>query len=58
MQRSSAPRIAPRDGIIDEIRAAIGADFIEAKHEAFEDSVTVRRENIVDVLRTLRDGFE
>ena len=55
---NSAPRIAPRDGIIDEVRAAIGDAFVEAKHEAFEDSVTVRREAIVEVCRTLRDRFE
>ena len=58
MARTSAPRIAPREGIIDEVKAAIGDAFVEAKHEAFEDSVTVRRESIVDVCRRLRDRFE
>ena len=58
MQRTSAPRIAPREGIIDEVKAAIGDAFIEAKHEAFEDSITVRRETLVEVMRTLRDSFE
>jgi len=53
-----APRIAPREGIVDEVKAAIGGAFVEAKHEAYEDSITVKREAIVDVLRTLRDGFE
>lgn len=55
---TSAPRIAPRDGIIDEVKAAIGAAFIDAKHEAYEDSITVARESIVEVIRTLRDRFE
>ena len=58
MQRSSAPRIAPREGIIDEVKAAIGEAFVEAKSEAFEDSITVRRESLVEVCRTLRDRFE
>jgi NADH-quinone oxidoreductase subunit C len=56
--RNSAPRVAPREGIIDEVKEAIGAAFIEAKHAMFEDSITVRRESIVDVLRTLRDRFD
>jgi NADH-quinone oxidoreductase subunit C len=55
---TSAPRIAPREGILDEVKAAIGNAFVAAKHEAFEDSVTVRRESIVDVCRILRDRFE
>ena len=58
MQRSSAPRIAPREGIIDEVKAAIGDAFVEAKQEAFEDSVTVRRESLVETMRTLRDRFD
>ena len=56
--RSSAPRIAPRDGIIDEVKAAIGDAFVDAKDAVGEISVTVRRESIVDVLRALRDRFE
>jgi NADH-quinone oxidoreductase subunit C len=58
MQRSSAPRIAPREGILDEVKAAIGDALIEAKHAAFEDSITVRRASIAEVCRTLRDRFE
>jgi NADH-quinone oxidoreductase subunit C len=53
-----APRIAPRAGILDEVRAALGEAFVEAKHAADEDSVTVRRESVVEALRTLRDRFE
>jgi NADH-quinone oxidoreductase subunit C len=55
---TSAPRIAPREGILDEVKAAIGGAFVEAKHAAYEDSITVARESIVEVLRTLRDSFE
>jgi NADH-quinone oxidoreductase subunit C len=54
----SAPKIAPREGIIDAVKAAIGDAFVEAKHVVDEVSITVRRESIVDVLRTLRDQFE
>ncbi len=55
---SPAPRIAPREGIIDEVKAAIGDAFLDARDAVGEVSITVRRERIVDVLRTLRDGFE
>ena len=55
---SSAPRIAPREGIIDELKAAIGDSFLEFKDAVGEVSITVRRESIVEVLRTLRDRFE
>jgi NADH-quinone oxidoreductase subunit C len=58
MARSSAPRVAPRDGIIDEVKAAIGAAFLDAKDAAGEVSITVTRESIVEVCRTLRDRFE
>jgi len=54
---NSAPRIAPREGIIDEVKAAIGGAFVDAKHAAFEDSITVARESIVEVCRILRDQF-
>jgi NADH-quinone oxidoreductase subunit C len=54
----SAPRIAPRNGIIDEVKAAIGDAFIEAKEAVGEVSITVARDSIVDVCRTLRDSFE
>ena len=53
-----APRIAPRDNVVDDVKAAIGAAFVEAKDAAGEVSITVARESIVEVLRTLRDSFE
>jgi NADH-quinone oxidoreductase subunit C len=55
---NSAPRIAPREGLIDEVTAALGDALIEAKDAVDEVSLTVRRESIVDVCRTLRDRFE
>ncbi len=54
---SSAPRVPARPGIIDEVQAAIGDMLIEAKDAVQEISLTVRREAIVDVIRTLRDRF-
>jgi NADH-quinone oxidoreductase subunit C len=58
MARTSAPKIAPRQGIIDEVKAAIGETFVDAKDAVGEVSITVARERVVDVLRTLRDRFE
>jgi len=58
MANNSAPRIAPREGLIDEVTAALGDALIEAKDAVDEVSLTVRRESIVDVCRTLRDRFE
>jgi NADH-quinone oxidoreductase subunit C len=55
---SPAPRIAAREGIIDEVKAAIGDAFLDAADAVGEVSVTVRRESIVEVCRTLRDRFE
>ena len=58
MALSSAPRIAPREGIIDEVKAAIGDFFLDAKDAVGEVSIDVRRESIVEVCRILRDRFE
>lgn len=55
---SPAPRIAPRDGIVDELKAALGDAFLDAKDAVGEVSVTVSRDAIVEVCRTLRDRFE
>ena len=55
---NSAPRIAPREGLIDEVTAALGNMLIEAVDAVGEVSLTVRREGVVDVCRTLRDRFE
>ena len=58
MANNTAPRIAPREGLIDEVTAALGDSLIEAKDAVGEVSLTVRRESIVEVCRTLRDRFE
>ena len=55
---NSAPRIPVRYGIIDEVTVAIGDAFIEAKDAVSEVSLTVKRESVVDVCRTLRDRFD
>ncbi|PSJ40000.1 NADH-quinone oxidoreductase subunit C [Sphingomonas deserti] len=54
---NSAPRIAPRDGIIEEVTAALGDILIEAKDAVQEVSLTVARESIVEVCTMLRDRF-
>lgn len=58
MANNSAPRIAPREGLIDEVAAALGDSLIEAKDAVGEVSLTVRRESVVEVCRILRDRFE
>lgn len=58
MANNSAPRIAPREGLIDEVTSALGDALIETKDAVDEVSLTVRRESIVEVCRTLRDRFE
>jgi NADH-quinone oxidoreductase subunit C len=58
MANNSAPRIAPREGLIGEVTAALGEALIEAKDAVDEVSLTVRRESILEVCRTLRDRFE
>jgi len=55
---NSAPKVPAREGIIDAVKAAIGDAFIEAQDAVDEVTVTVRRESVVDVVRTLRDQFE
>ena len=55
---SNVPRIPAREGLIDEVKAAIGDAFLSAKDEVDEVSIDVRRESVADVLRTLRDRFE
>ena len=52
------PRIPVREGLVDEVRAAIGDAFLSAKDEVGEVSIDVARESIADVLTTLRDRFE
>jgi NADH-quinone oxidoreductase subunit C len=58
MANNSAPRIAPREGLIGEVTAALGDALVEARDAVDEVSLTVRRETILEVCRTLRDRFE
>jgi len=58
MANNSAPRIAPREGLIDEVTAALGDVLIEARDAVDEVSLTVRRESVVEACRILRDRFE
>jgi NADH-quinone oxidoreductase subunit C len=55
---SPAPLVQPRDGIIDQVKAAIGAAFLSAKEEVDEVSIDVARDSVAEVLTTLRDDFE
>ena len=52
------PRIPVREGLVDEVKAAIGDAFLSAKDEVGEVSIDVARESVADVLTTLRDRFE
>jgi len=55
---SSAPLIPPREGIVAEVKAAIGPAFLCARDEVGEVSIDVARERVADVLTLLRDRFE
>jgi NADH-quinone oxidoreductase subunit C len=55
---NSAPRIAPRERIVEEVKAALGDLILEAKDAVGEVSLTVPRDGIVEACRTLRDRFE
>src|SRR5688572_5485301 len=52
------PRIPVREGLVDEVKAAIGEAFLSAKDEVGEVSIDVVRESVADVLTLLRDRFE
>jgi len=55
---TSAPLVPAREGIIDEVKAAIGDAFLSAKDAVGEVSIDVARDSVADVIRTLRDRFE
>ena len=55
---TSAPLVPAREGIIDEVKAAIGDAFLSARDAVDEISIDVRRESIAQVLTTLRDELE
>lgn len=55
---SPAPRHASNDGVIEAVRAVVGAHLLDAYEHVYEVTLVVRREAIVEVLRTLRDQFD
>ena len=55
---NSAPRIAPRANIIEDVTAAIGDALVEARDAVGEVSLTVARDSIVEICTLLRDRFE
>ena len=55
---SPAPLVAPREGIADAVKDAIGAAFLSAKDEVGEVSIDVARASVAEVLTALRDRFD
>ena len=55
---SQAPRIAPREGLADALKGALGDRMTAVKDAVGELSIDVRREDVADALRILRDEFE
>ncbi|OWR00925.1 NADH-quinone oxidoreductase subunit C [Sphingopyxis witflariensis] len=53
-----APLVAPRSGLGDALKAALGADLLVHVFAADEDSITVDREAIAGVMIVLRDKLE
>ena len=49
------PRTAPNDGVIDAARKVIGKALIEARNDLDEVMLVVERDEIVNVLKALRD---
>ena len=49
------PRMASDEGVIDAAKAAVGDALLNVKEAVGEITLTVRRESVADVLRTLRD---
>lgn len=52
---SPAPRMAANDGLIDAVKAAIGAALVDAVDAVGEVSVTVARDALVPAMTALRD---
>jgi len=49
------PRTAPDEGVIDAAKKALGAALLATKEAVGEITLTVERDEITNVLRTLRD---
>jgi NADH-quinone oxidoreductase subunit C len=54
----SAPRFSAVEGLKETLSAALGAHLLDAREEHGELILTVRRESVVEALRTLRDHHE
>ncbi len=54
----SAPKIASNEGVLDALTKALGGHVIASEEKHGEIILTVKREAIVDVLKTLRDDHE
>ena len=54
----SAPKCASNEGVVDALTKALGPMLLSAKEEHGEVVLTVARGQIVEALRTLRDGHE
>ncbi len=54
----SAPKFASNEGVLAALTAALSASLVDAKDEHGEFVITVAREEIENVLRTLRDNHE
>lgn len=54
----SAPRFVTPEGLCAELTAALGDKVVAAKEAFGEIVITVARDSIVEVLRTLRDGHQ
>lgn len=52
---SHVPKMASDEGVMDAVRAAIGDALIDVHEKVGEVTVTIRKDSVVDVLRTLRD---
>ncbi len=55
---SPAPLVPAREGIIDAVKAAIGAAFLSAKDEVDEVSIDVARDSVAEALTKIRDELE
>lgn len=49
------PKTASDEGVIDAAKKALGSNLLDTKDHVGEITLTVRRESVVDALRTLRD---
>jgi len=54
----SAPRFITPEGLCETLSAALGSSLVAACEEFGEIVLTVRRESVVEALRTLRDDHE